>query len=1195
MFGKIASFEFRYQLKSPVFWVSAAILALFAFGSVASPNIRIGAPGNTNINAPFAIVMVHLVMSIFALFIVPAFVANVVVRDDDTGYGPIIRSTRIKKFDYLFGRFTGAFGASIIAFAAVPLGLFIGAQMPWLDQERMGPIVLSHYVTAFFLYAVPTLFIVAAFLFAIAAVVRSMAMTYVGVIVLFMLSALSGVWLSDLKNERLAALLDPFGSGPVGVSTKYWTSQDRNAMMPPLDGLVLENRLLWFAVAFALMAFAYAAYRFTERGVRSAGRKREEAAPVTAYVPVNVTRRFDAGALRAQAWKWTRFEMAQVVKSPAFFILILLGIMNATASVWAGISFDDWTLLPVTRLMIEQVASAFSIAPFMIAAYYAGELVWRERERKSHELFGAAPVPDWVFVTPKILAIAFVLFVTMLVAVGVGLGVQAFKGYTNFELDKYLSWYLIPTFINYLQIAILAIFFQAVAPHKYVGWGLMGLWLVATSQLPNLGLDHRLYRYGSVGSVPLSDMNEQGYFWIGRTWHEVYWSAFALIFVIIAFAIWPRGTETRYGPRLARLNRRLKGTAGTVGALALAVALTTGGWIFYNTTILNTYRTSDQQEKLQADAERALLKYEKQPQPRIVGTTMNVALYPNETRAVTTGDYLIENRSGTTLTEIHINLNDELKVEKLEIDGATLSKEYKEYAYRIYKFATPMQPGEQRHIRFKTEWAQKGFKNSGNNTSILDNGTFLNNFFVTPFIGVSRTVFLQDPTVRRRQDLPAQLRMPKLEDQTAGSNSYLRKDSDWVTSDITVSTVADQTPIAPGYVVSDVTKDGRRTVRFKSDTPIQNFYSIQSARYAIKQAKWNDINLEVYYHPAHDHNIGLMLDVMKTSMRVFEREFGPYQFRQARMIEFPAVATFAQSFANTIAYSEDIGFLQDAKALTADPSKIDLVTYVTAHEIAHQWWAHQVLGADVQGSTMLSESFASYSALLVMEEIYGPEQVRKFLNQERDKYLQGRLFETVEEQPLYRVENQQYIHYRKGSMVLYRLKTEVGAAMVNGAMKTMIERYKFAANPYPRSTDFMKILREAAGPQHEALIVDLFEKITLYELKAASPKVVKRTDGKFDVTFEVEAKKLYADGKGKETEAPLAENVAVGVFATDPSEPQFKREGVIAYELRPLKSGKQTVTFVTDKEPKFVAVDPYSIWIDRDDKDNVATVEAPAS
>jgi hypothetical protein len=157
-------------------------------------------------------------------------------------------------------------------------------------------------------------------------------------------------------------------------------------------------------------------------------------------------------------------------------------------------------------------------------------------------------------------------------------------------------------------------------------------------------------------------------------------------------------------------------------------------------------------------------------------------------------------------------------------------------------------------------------------------------------------------------------------------------------------------------------------------------------------------------------------------------------------------------------------------------------------------------------------------------------------------------------------------------------------------MKRMIELYKYKSDPYPRSTDFLRILREAVGPQHEALITDLFEKITLYELAARDPKVTKRADGKFDVSFEVEAKKFHADGKGKETEAPLTENIALGVYTEDPTKPQFSREGVVAYELRPIRTGKQTVTFVTDKAPTHVAVDPYSIWVDRDDKDNVAEV-----
>ena len=112
-------------------------------------------------------------------------------------------------------------------------------------------------------------------------------------------------------------------------------------------------------------------------------------------------------------------------------------------------------------------------------------------------------------------------------------------------------------------------------------------------------------------------------------------------------------------------------------------------------------------------------------------------------------------------------------------------------------------------------------------------------------------------------------------------------------------------------------------------------------------------------------------------------------------------------------YSESIGFNAD----TDDPEKIDFTTYVVAHEMAHQYWAHQVIGADMQGGTMTSETLAQYSALMVMKHLYGPDKIRRFLKYELDNYLRSRKGEAVEEVPLERVENQQYIHYRKGALV----------------------------------------------------------------------------------------------------------------------------------------------------------------------------------
>jgi aminopeptidase N len=327
---------------------------------------------------------------------------------------------------------------------------------------------------------------------------------------------------------------------------------------------------------------------------------------------------------------------------------------------------------------------------------------------------------------------------------------------------------------------------------------------------------------------------------------------------------------------------------------------------------------------------------------------------------------------------------------------------------------------------------------------------------------------------------------------------------------------------------------------------------------------------------------------MKASLDYCSANFSPFQFRQLRILEFPAYADFAQSFANTIPYSEGIGFIID----NSDPDKIDMVTYVTAHEVGHQWWAHQVIGADMQGMTMLSETLAQYSALMIMEKMYGPEQIRKFLKFELDRYLRSRGGEVIEELPLARVENQPYIHYRKGSLAMYLLKDQLGEAAVNRALRSLLADYAFKGAPYPRSLDLIERLRAEAGPEHQQLITDLFEKITLYDVKVTGAKSKKRADGRWDVTLDVEARKLYADGKGVETETPLDEAFDVGVFTAEPGKQEFTRASVLSMGRQRVRSGQQTLTVVVEQQPTFAGVDPYNKYVDRNADDNVQPVDA---
>jgi ABC-2 type transport system permease protein len=1198
MFLKIARFELRYQIRNPVFWVAAVLFLLLTFGAMASENVQIGSGGNIHKNSPVALTLIQANLSLFFMFVTTAFVANVVVRDDDTGFGPIIRSTPITRLQYLGGRFAGAVAAAILASLFIPLGSWIGSLMPWVDAETLGPNRLSNYAYGLLVVGVPNLLVTGAVFFTAATLTRSMMWTYVAVIAFF-LAWLILIGIAQAKPELrdTMALIEPFGIGAFRNATRYWTSAESNALTPAVAGTILINRLIWLAVGAAFLALGIARYRFAEAGI-SKKRKDDEASELQAAPAPASTRPLPdrAGSpAAAQLWARTKFEMKQVFRSPAFAVLVALGMINTCATLWFSREMFGTPILPVTSAIIPILTGSFGIFPIIIAIYYAGELVWRERERRMHEIIDATPLPNWAYVIPKTMAVTLVLFVTLLFGVVSAILVQLIRGYTDIQLGQYLLWYVLPQGVGMVMIAVLAVFVQSLSPNKYVGWAVMVVYIVSTIVMNSLGFEHNLYQFASTPQEPLSDMNGAGRYWIGAWWFRLYWAAFCVILLVVSHLLWRRGTETRLRPRLRRAPNRLLGTPGVVGGLALAVFAATGAYAWYNTNVLNPYETSSGRDEYAANYEKKYLKYEKLAQPTISKVVLNVDLYPSETRALVKGSYVLTNLSGGPIREVHVRIpGRDLELLGLTFPGAKLRVDDKDFGYRIYALDAAMQPGETRKLSFETRRWQRGFRNSGNDTRLVGNGTFLNNMEIAPAIGMDRMGLLQDRAKRRKYGLPPELRPARLEDLSATRHSYFG--GGWSTADITVSTVADQVPVAPGKKVSDVVANGRRTARFVSDAPILTFFSIQSARYAVRKRMYygngprpweKPIELAVYYHPGHERNVDRMLDAMRDALNYYQANFGPYQFDQARIVEFPAYASFAQAFANTMPYSEAIGFIAD----NSDSSKIDYVTYVTAHELGHQYWAHQIIGADMQGGTMLSETLAQYSALMVMKDLYGEDKIRRFLKYELDTYLRRRGGELVEELPLERVENQQYIHYNKGSLVMYLLQERLGEAAVNRALRTILNKYKFKGAPYPRSIELVEAFRkEAKTPEDQALITDLFERITLYDLKVMTPTATRRADGRWDVTVPVEAEKFYADGKGNEKPAAFADRIAIGLFTAEPGRGAFDRRNVLLMQGQMVKSGKQVFRFVTDKKPTHAGVDPYNFYIDRNSDDNVAPV-----
>ncbi len=1193
----ITKFELRYQLKNPVFWVAVAIFFLIGFGITASENVSLGTPGSVHENAPYAIAAALGILTLFYLFIVTAFVANAIVRDDSSGFAPIIRATPVSKFQIIIGRFIGGYVVALLGYMAVPLGMAIGSMMPWVDPETIGPQSFALYGWNYFVFAVPNILLCCAVLFALATVLRSMMAAYIGAVGLVMGYFLAiGLVGQKLEYRETFAKFEPLGNAALAETTRYWTAADLNSRLVELSGVLLFNRV--FAVLLALLFLGLTLWRFTQserapskRKLRKLKRREEKETALAAVEPTLGGDRIVTRDLTPS--RWTQFatrlrvEVRQVLTSPGLIVLFLFGLVNNGVGLWLGNSAYGTSDHPTVAAVVDAVRQGSSIIVLMVAAFYGGELVWRERDRKINELIDSTPVPSWVMTVPKVIAIFLVLLAVTLSGVVMGVVYMLTKGSTTLGLAQFATWFVLPSAVDGLLIAILAVFVQVLSSNKYVGWGLLFVWFVSNIFLSNMGFNNPLYTYASSPGYPLSDFNGTAGLWKGAATFQFYWLCFAVILVVVAHLLWPRGTDIALRSRLGRFRQRLSAGPVAIASVALVAMIGTGAYAYHNIKVLNRYETADEQEKRSADFERKYLKFAAMAQPDITKVTLDVNLEPRERRVTTVGRYDVVNNSGQPIRDLIVRkFVDELEWQALDVAGARLVSDDAEFGVRTYRFDAPLQPGQTTALTFRSRLWARGFKARGQETSIVDNGTFLNAGEFTPAIGMDQRGLLSDRTQRRRQGLPAELRPAKLEDLSATRDNYIH--ADWVQSDITVHTDADQMPVAPGKRVSDVTNGDRRTARFVSTAPILDFFSIQSAAYQQATRMQDGVKLSVLYTPGHDVNVPKMLNAMAASLAYYRANFGPYQFDYARIIEFPRYASFAQAFAGTMPYSEGIGFVAD----TDDPTKIDWTTYVIAHEIGHQYWAHQVVGADMQGGTLTSETLAQYSALMVMKKIYGPEKIRRFLKYELDAYLRGRKGEALEELPLNRVEDQQYIHYRKGSVAMYLLQERLGEDAVNRALSRFLARFRFKGAPYLRSTDLIDEFRkQATTPEQQALITDLFEKITVYDFKVKDAVTTK--DGNAWVTtLTVDAAKYYADGKGAETRAAFGEPVEIGLFTARPGLGEFSKADVLSMKREPLRDGIQKITVRSAKKPSFAGVDPYNYYIDRNSDDNVKDVTA---
>jgi ABC-2 type transport system permease protein len=1197
----IALFEVHQRLRRIstyvyflVFFALSCLFVVMAGGAIPQATVEFGTGGKVLVNSPYALNNIIAYVTFFGVVVTAAIAGQATYQDVHSNSTAFFYTAPITKFQYLAGRFLGALLIQFVIFASVGLGAWVGTRLPWLDPARVGPQNTAAFFQPYLLLVIPNLILTTAIFFGLAALGRKMLPVYAGSVILligyFVASQLSNTLTATVR----AGLIDPFGSSAIDYITRYWAPFERNTRLIPFQGVLVLNRLLWLGIGALVLAFTYAKFSLSTPLVGRQTKQilADDELTLPAIRPIPVAHPvFSMASSLQQFLSLTRVQFTETVKNVFFSVLILAGALFAIFAANQITSPFSSPLYPVTYSMLELAGGGFAIFALAIITFYSGELAWRERDAQLNQIVDALPVQRWVLFSSKLAALMLLQVVIVLVIMAAGIFVQATHGFYRFQIGLYVKELFGIRLIQYWILCVLALFIHSVINNKYLGHFLMVVYFIVTIAMPSLGLQDYLYRFGQSPPFIYSDINGFGPFAKTLFWFLLYWGIAAIGLAIITNLLWVRGTEANWRVRFKLAAARL--SRSSVAGLAACVVLLAivGGYIFYNTHVLNPYRTTYQVDETRAQYEKKYKPYLSMPQARLTDVNTQIDLDPEKQDALVRGTMTLENKTATTVDRVALTVwpadlrplpMPHMEVRKLTLAGGqTPIIEDRPLGFYLYKLNSPLPPHGRVNLDFQIHYQNVGFVNSNPHVNLTFNGTFLNDRYL-PYIGYAPDIELTEDGTRHRHGLNTLKRLPKLDDLAARNDNSQTTAADWINFEATVSTSPDQIAIMPGYLQKEWTENGRRYFHYKMDAPILDLYSLNSARYAVRREKWKDVNLEVYYQPGHEFDIDHMLHGMKLSLDYCSANFSPFQFHQLRIIEFPRYQMFAESLANTIPFSESIGFLTYVDP--QKPDNIDLPLYVTAHETAHQWWGHQVISANVEGQTSIIETLAQYSALMIMKHYYGEQGIRRFLKFELDRYLRGRAQERNEEEPLYKVDtNQGYIHYNKGAVVMYALQDYIGEDKVNQALAAFTKKYQFQGPPYPVSTDLISYLKQVTPPEYQYLYDDLWENITLYDNRTSSATYRKLPDGKYKVHLVIDGRKVRSDGRGQEHEIPIHDWIDIGVRDS---------AGKFLY-LQKQKIDQKHMEFDVTVEgiPARAGIDPLDKLIDRNPEDNVVSVE----
>jgi ABC-type transport system involved in multi-copper enzyme maturation permease subunit len=1168
--------DLAMHAKRPLTWVLVVVMALTVWG-LSTGNVRIdsgdASVGGTKawITSEFAIAYtLSVTVFLFYVFFLAIAAGMAVIQDDERKIGEILHATPLTPHEYVWGK--------LLAVLAVFTGILVFQQL-WAmfaynilpnakADEIRGPFLLSAYFVPAIMFGLPTIVFTAMTSFAVGLRWRKPILVFVLPVTMILVCAFflwdwSPTWLAPVWNKTLMAL-DPSGF--------RWLNEthlklDRgvefvNKSSIPFDAVFWISRIVM--LGFGLLAFVIAERRFarTMRGELKTTAKRRLAAASASAAPAEVgikTLAPPLGELRMAGkppgfWRGAievaRVELRELRNAPGLYLFIPLILLQTIGATAVALGPFGTFVLATPGTIAVRMMNTLTLLVTLLLLFYTVESHQREKHTGLASIFDATPVRTGSVLFGKSVANAVV---GIMVLVGCFIGaaiVILIQGQVPLALTPFiLTWglLLVPTFLLWTCFVTAMV---SITRNRYATYAIGLVALIATGWFQARNKMNWVFNWNLWNAVRWSDMGPYQMDRSALVVNRLLALSLAVFFVVVAVMFHGRRDADpvrifhRLRPRaLWRTALRLApfALAPAVLATTLGVMVTRGG-------------QSDAAKKKAHDYwKQNLATWKDAPQPEIVDVDVKLTLDPAKSHFETSGKFTLSNPHDAPLKRFALTGGFHWTDVKWTMNG----KEYKpENRTSLFAFTpeTPMTPGGSVDVGFSLagDFPKGSSKNGGGTMEfILPSGAVLTSFVpaFVPIVGYDEQVGIEEEKNRYETKVyPDDFYVGKTEAAFGSGSSF--------TARVEVSGPSAYRYNSVGILESDTVKDGVRTAVWKTDRKVR-FFNVVAGKWAERKGE----GTAIYYHPAHTYNIDELMLGLNGARKYFSEWFREYPWKELKLSEFPAMATYAQGFPTDITFSEGIGFLTRQEKTGNAPFT------VAAHEAAHQWWGNMLLPGKGPGGDLLSEGMSHFSTILLIEQVKGLSARIEFCKRIEENYGDSRQVDS--EKPMVKIDGSKpgdtTVTYDKMGWVVWMLLHEMGRENLMRGLRDFQSAYD--DNPdHPVLQDLTEFLRPYArdAAAYDAFVKQWFHEVVVPEYIVADA-AKHGSAGSFEVTAKI-------TNKGKAT-MPITIAAAKGE--------RFDDKGVAKADYKDARTAltlaageTKDVTVRCDFDPDRVLVDP---------------------